>query len=118
LATGRRVQSQVRKFLSQGNFGAVWLVQDRATSELRVMKVPLRRIDIPLFMKEVELHRSLDSPFIVAFVESFEYDGWPVRPSGRAWVRCAPWAGAHGHLTKSIWHGAVGALGGRSRSFD
>lgn len=68
----------VRKYLSQGNCGNVWLVQDSATSEMRVIKIPKRRKDIQGFMEEVELHRSLTgSSFIVGFVESFEHQGWP-----------------------------------------
>ena len=96
----RRTHTQVKKYLSQGNFGVVWLVQDSATSELRVIKLPRRSQDIPLFLEEVELHRGLDSSFIVAFVESFEYHGWPVRPGGRVRVGCS-----------------LGSLGVRSRAF-
>ena len=84
--------TQMVKYLSQGNFGVVWMAKDIQTNELFVMKLPLRRKDIALFLHEVELHRSLDSSFIVAFVESFELqEAWPVRiplpsNSGAPWI--------------------------------
>jgi len=86
LSSGQRIVSgpsgrmyKVVKYLSQGNYGVVWMAKDVHTNELFVMKLPLRRKDIALFLHEVELLRSLDSSFIVAFVESFELqEDWPV----------------------------------------
>jgi serine/threonine protein kinase len=71
---------QVLKYLSQGNFGVVWLVQEVHTGELRAMKMPLRYKDLKAFKAEVELHSSLVSPYVVEFIEAFDLRGWPVRP--------------------------------------
>ena len=71
---------QVLKYLSRGNFGLVWLVQEVPTGELRAMKMPLRRKALKAFKAEVELHSSMESPYVVGFIEAFELRGWPVRP--------------------------------------
>jgi serine/threonine protein kinase len=71
---------QVIKYLSQGNYGVVWLVQEVPTGDLRAMKMPLRRKELKAFEAEAELHSSLASPFVVDFIEAFELRGWPVRP--------------------------------------
>lgn len=67
------------EYLTQGSFGVVWKMRDILTGELFVLKMPLRRKHIAMFVQEAELHRSLVSPFIVAFVEWFKLpEGWPV----------------------------------------
>ena len=71
---------QVLKYLAKGNHGVVWLVQEVPTGELRAMKMPLRRKELKAFEAEVALHSSLESPFVVQFIEAFELRGWPVRP--------------------------------------
>jgi hypothetical protein len=78
---GVEFTSQMLKYLTQGNFGVVWLAKELTTDELAVMKLPKRRKDIPTFLQEVELHRSMNCSFIVAFIESFELqEAWPVHP--------------------------------------
>jgi serine/threonine protein kinase len=70
---------RVLKYLAQGNFGVVWLVQEVPTGELRAIKMPMHRMELKAFEEEVELHSSLVSPYVVEFIEAFDVRGWPVR---------------------------------------
>ena len=86
---------QVLKYLAKGAKGVVWLVQEVPTGELRAMKMPLRRKELKAFEAEVALHSSLESPFVVQFIEAFELRGWPVRPLYHSAFLCVSEAWVH-----------------------
>ncbi|KAA6389557.1 MAG: hypothetical protein EZS28_014917 [Streblomastix strix] len=73
---------RVIKLIAEGGFGKAYLVEERGTKNINVMKSIKFRNESQKqqIIHEIEIHRDLYSPFIVDFVEGFEYqnDTWNI----------------------------------------